>query len=441
MMNLILDREHFSNKVIKNASISLLLVIFLITSAYTQETKEPKMEKGMRIGKVIFYPSILFGYEYNDNVFSRNDQFEELLKAEVISDNIYFVKPTFKLVLPFSNSFARLSYNPQYRKYAEIKLEENISHFLNFDTKLKFSNGSTLVAKEEYTKGILEVETFDPGGEVVFGAEPFTFISTFIGFGHEFAGVRGFLINATYDDLSFDQVERGGLYDYEIKGLKGSYYQALSPRIALVSDYSFRNINQFDHIFEDNIKIGITKREEYDEYIIALGVRGKLLEKTTGSASLSYSNLDFKKETGSNFSGVTGEAALNTIISNNFSINSSLRRYAYQSFFLDNKYYISNKASVGIRYYLRKNIILNFKLSYFLNTYDKVIDTAISPLNIFNGTKREDENSRIDAGINYLFNDLSGVRVGYSYNYRESNVDLYDYKTNRFFIQIGFGWF
>lgn len=429
-------------RVIRYFTLFLLTFFFLIAFAYAQEPIEPKTEKGMRISKFIFYPSILIGYEYNDNVFSRNDQYDDLFGLRVISDNIYTVKPTFKFVLPFSNSYARLSYTPQYREYKDYDLNKNMSHYLNFDTTLKFSNGSTITAKEEYIQGILEVETFDPGGEVVFGADSFTFNSSFIGFGHEFAGIRGFDIKVTYDDLSFDHVERSWLYDYEIQGLKGTYYQALSPRITIFGDYSFRNVNQFIPIYgPDDIKIG-TDEEEYDEFIVAVGVRGNLFKRTTGSTSLSYSNLDFKKENESDFSGVTGEANLNAKINSRFSIEFLLRRHAYQSFFLKNKYYVSNVVSTGIRHYIKRNIFLTFKASYYLNTYNEVIDVSPdSVLGEYNGIKREDKTGRIDLGANYLFSELMGLRVGYSYMKRESNVDLYDYDANRFFIQIGFGWF
>jgi hypothetical protein len=411
------------------------VTILLVNYAYTQEDIEPKMEKGVRIANFIIYPSILFGYEYNDNVFSRSPQFEEIFGLRVISDNIYLVKPTFKFVLPFSNSYARLSYTPQYRDFDEFDLEENISHFLNFDTKLQFSTGTTITANEEYSKGVLEVETFDPGGEVVFGADTYVFNSAFINFGHEFAGIRGFEVRVSYDDLDFDQTARSRLLDYEIVGMKGSYYQALTPRLIFMSDYSFRNVKQFvPNITSDE--------REYDEYIVAVGVRGNLFKRTTGSANLSYTKLDIIEENDFDFSGLTGDVVINTKLSNRFILDFSLKRRAYQSFFLNNRYYVSDLALSGIRYYLKKNIILNLKGSFYSNTYDQAIDVDPgSELGLYNGIRREDETGRFDVGINYLFNDLTGVRVGYSYINRESSVELYDYDANRYFIQFGWGWF
>jgi hypothetical protein len=78
--------------------------------------------------------------------------------------------------------------------------------------------------------------------------------------------------------------------------------------------------------------------------------------------------------------------------------------------------------------------------TYTLNTYDQARDEN-QVIGITQGMKREDEMGKFDIGVNYLFNDLSGVRIGYSFINRDSNVEFYDYDTNRFFIQFGFGWF
>ncbi len=436
-----LRERYFYHNIIMMFFLFFIITNLLTTFAHSQEDVEPKMEKGVRIANLIIYPSILLGYEYNNNVFSRNALTEEIYNLAIISDNIYVVKPTFKFVLPFSNSFARLSYTPQYREFedADKKMREdeeyeNISHFLNFDTKLKFSNGTTIAAKEEYVQGILEVETFDPGGEVVFGFDPYTFNSAHISFSHEFAGIRGFEIKAIYDDLDFDEPVANRLINYETKGLKGSYYQALTSRLVFVSDYSFRNVMQFSPTINDR---------EYDEYIFAVGVKGNLLRKTTGAANLSFTKLDIIEENVSDFSGLTGDVNLSTMLSNRYIINFLLKRYAYQSFFLDNRYYLSNLASYEISCYLKRNIILSLRGSYNLNTYYKAVDVDPGnfPLNMYIGIKREDETGRFDIGINYLFNDLTGIRMGYSHIVRESNIDLYDFDTKRFFIQLGYGWF
>ncbi|MEW5807026.1 MAG: hypothetical protein AB1756_06745 [Acidobacteriota bacterium] len=423
--------------------IFLFLLAVSIWPSPAQQSSGISPEKGLTLGNVIFFPSVLFGYEYNDNVFSRNEQFAELFGFEKVSDNIYTIKPTFRFELPFSHSYARLSYTPQYRSFADYDLAENISHILNLDTLLMFSNGMRVSFKEDYTKGILEVESFDPGGETVFGADQFRLSTSTLGFGYDFAGQRGFEIKANYDDLKFDRLAVSSFFNYDAKGARASYYQNLTPQLTIFSNYSFRTFTQGIPVYNALGEMIRTKEEEFDENIVAVGLKGNLLKKTTGFASISYSNLSFKGGVeASDFAGITAEASLKTQLSSKFWIDFGLRRYAYQSYFLNNKYYLSNMGSFGLIQYIAKFTSVSIRGSYSLNRYPDPVEASLtSIMSAYNGITREDKMSRIDLGVNHLFTPTMGLRAGYSWIKRDTNIDIYGFDANRFFIQMGFGWF
>ena len=85
--------------------------------------------------------------------------------------------------------------------------------------------------------------------------------------------------------------------------------------------------------------------------------------------------------------------------------------------------------SARVQHELRRNVLLNARLSYTDNNYkyDGQSENALQDTDV----------TRAGLGISWLINRNFSLSGGYVYEKQNANDDYFEYKTNRWFITLG----
>ena len=157
--------------------------------------------------------------------------------------------------------------------------------------------------------------------------------------------------------------------------------------------------------------------------------------RTTSRLEAGYAKLDFIRPDQKDFSGPVGNLDINHKISDRFSVNGGAVRDLSFSIFLNNNYYIANRASIGAQYSLTRRLSLTGGWTVAEDTYD--VPTAGSKLGTV--ARRRDRTSFPTIGWSYTspHRFTGGVDVGYFE--RSSNFPIAESDGIRVVLHLSLG--
>jgi len=396
--------------------IMLLLPVMIWSQEITFKDEEQDLPKaGFSLGKFVFAPSIEVLYEFKDNIF--------LTEFNEVSDELLTVRPRLVLELPKEDSYFRLGWLPQYRKFKDYDLDQQWTNFFNLMGKIKTSGGLELKFLDDYTyKGALEVSQIDPGQELLFYSTPFNRNYFQFDMNYFFNDTNGFGLSADRIDLDTDCTHCEALwYDYVHSFYGASYQRYMNPLLRMALGV---NLVQFDP--ENTLAT-----RGYDGFEYFLRFYGDLSPTVNATIRVGYQDLSYDYSD-YNYKDWDAEAQFLWNFVNDDNLTVTAARTVNASNYQEAISFTSN--TVRLTY--------NFRPSRKL--FAAVGGTA--GRNDYNFFSRTDDTWNVYGNIGYHFGQLTSLRVNLVHEERTSTEDSAacwqgcDYTSNTILLNFIMGY-
>ena len=428
--------------------------------------------EGISAGHFVLYPSVTFEYTDDDNIFYRS---EETPASSVIGSGIFVMRPRLMVDLPIGTGKVRWAYSPVYRKYQSDSFRQSnrLSHF--FDLEASRSGPVLSVrATDRLVRGTLELQEVDQGGEVVFGVTPFTTHSPELEFTVKAGARSGLSLLPRYSTVRFDEQGQAAFFNYRRKEIEGRFNHAISEPTQLYAYYAIDRTDQE----REQIIFGDVSLEAKT---FGVGLRRTVNKEVVTSVSAGYKSIHFRGGSGSDFAGPVLDANTTWQVGDATQISLTAGRQAYQSFFVNNNYYIDTEANLRLLQQIGQKTFLEVQVGQQNNAYADFLDISVTPdtapgldcnsttpdpmgnpvcvgdgrIDSYEafapsvGRRRRDQVGRVVFGIGWQPVRSLRLFIGYNGERRRSNIeqlssgqvfDPFDYSVNRIVFRIEAGW-
>jgi putative beta-barrel porin BBP2 len=399
------------------------------------------VSEGITVGHFLLYPSVAFEYTYDNNIQYTSQQLPE---DQVTQSGIVVIKPRILMDLPIGAGRVRWVYSPLYRNYtsSDFAQANRLSHFFDFEA-MRVGPRLTLRAAYHYVRDTLSLREVDPGGEAFFGLEPFTsqvpeLEATFA------VGARsGLSLIPRYTEVHFDNPSSASFFDYSTKSLEFRFLHSVSNSTEFYAFYSEEDTDQN----RENVSTG---------HVFALsrasgfGLRRSLNQDVVTQAYVGYREMNFTNGGESDFAGIVLDANITLQAGDATVLNLEAVHLPYQSFFVNNNYYVDTEVRVRATHQLSQSVFIETGLGFLDNLYADPLDTTTIPsLRPSEGIRRRDRAYQFEAGTVWQFTRAARLFVGYNSQRRHSNIeelqptgiiDPFNYRVNRVIVRIEVGW-
>lgn len=416
--------------------------------------------RGVPLGPVNLYPGLAFDYSYNDNVFYASQEDA----AAVIPSGLYVLEPKFLFDLPVGQSDIRWTYGALLRHYSSAEYvaasgasrRDDNSQRLDIDTSFHLGASVRLNVFEHLLKGTQELRSVDPGGEAVFGTVPFLFNDAGLELQWDVSGRSGFTLRPRYSSTDFSEQANAVFYNYATTGLEGRYNHRLSPETILFVSYAQENTNQ------SRTGTGLFGDVTVNTQRAGVGLTRTVNRTVTARAYVGYARLDFTGGAASNFTGLTLDFGAGWLLTDVLRLDVSLRQEPYQSFYLNNNYYVNRLGDFHFTRQVGQKLLVRAGAGFEQNDYSDALEvtpdfqpllcSANDPTDCpSKGTVRRDRVVRYEAAVAWQARPAMRWSVGYNHESRDSNVehwlvdpgtfyDPFDYRVGRFYVRLEMGW-
>jgi putative beta-barrel porin BBP2 len=458
------------------------LVFGPIRPASAQSGPFQTVSEGLNAGRFIFYPSVSIDFMHDSNVLYSS---EDLPSANDLGSGVLLVKPRVMMDLPIGQSRIRWAYTGFYRTYTTnvLPVPNERSHFFDFEALLQVGRALHLAMREHYVRGIQEVQEFDPGGEVVVSHRPFTTNEPSLQADLDIGARQSLTYVQGHSRVHYDVVADIAIQGYTRDSMEGRYNYRLSTTDTL---YGFGAIEDTEQdrasfLFQDVDSRGRT---------LGVGATRAFNQEVTTFARVGYQSLAFTGGSTGNFGGMVADVNASLQLSETSNLSVTVGRAPYQSFFLDQSYYLNDQIGVRFLHQIGSSLYWEIGGTFRNNSYPEEVDLSVRPNTPFTedcdgdlildssdcnnnnlidgleklfcvpqpggppecpsmGVKRNDRASLFEIGIGYRPRQRLGIFIGYNNDRRHSNIeqaiqgqffDPFHYDVDRVFFRIEAGW-
>lgn len=415
--------------------------------------------EGLNAGHFVLYPSMALEYTQDGNVFYRN---QDRPGESIIQSGIYVLRPRILVDLPIGAGRVRWVYSPVYRAYTSEMFRETkrFSHFLDIEAT-RSGPVVSVRATEHLVRGTIELQEVDRGGEAIFGLVPFTTHSPELEVTVKAGARNGLSLLPRYSAVRFEEKGSTAFFSYRRKEIEARFSRALSEPTALYAYYTLDKTDQErEQILFGDVSL--------DARTIGVGLRRTLNQEVLTSIAAGYKSIDFRGGSKTDFTGPVLDARATWHIGDDTLLDVSVGRQAYQSFFVNNNYYIDGEARFHLLHQVGQSVYWDVSLAYLNNVYADPLDisvTAATPPELDGdgdgridgyevlapsvGRRRRDNVYRLQVGAGWQPVRTLRVFIGYNGERRSSNIEQsfaggvfepFDYSVNRIFFRIEAGW-
>ena len=367
---------------------------------------------GFRVGRFALQPSV-------DGSWIRGDNLLQSSEAPFI-DTAYMVRGRVTATLLESMHDLKLVYEGRHRDFQEFDLEDKLTHLVDVSSELELTPNTRARISNHFVRGAFEANEFDPGGEVVASTDPFyrNYASGVVAF--DLSERLGAEAHASYNVVDF--LEGGSdFFDYDTRGFGGTFVYELSPLTSLLGEY-VRTVTPEPL---ERPQAGSVA----DAFLV--GLRGELTPVLRGEIHAGYANQRFDHATApQDYSGFVADVSLTRDFGDAAALTARAGRRTNPSAFDENGYYVSNYARLQFISPFARNLRMTLTAAFFLNDY---------PVPDANAVLRNDDIVSGGAGLAYFFTPLTFLSVDYRHDRRNSNLELFSYRSNAVQIMVGFG--
>lgn len=395
----------------RSIAAGMILAGFAAGGVAAQIPDEPPTDAVLQAGPVLFYPIFNAGIERTDNLFYRNRSDP----ANVVEATVATATAGVVAELPFSHSRARIGYAARERSYSAGQ-PDNRSHFFKADTRLVFGNGMVVGVSGDYSRGVLDTQIFDPGGEITFSGERFERTYLEAEWAVERSGRRPLRVLLRRDDTRFLGERVSGFFDVQEDqvAVQGEWH--VRPRAWAVWEVF---ASDADLMRPATSGFPEETRSERDLSLRAgLGIQ---LGPGTGLVgSVGWARYRFREATGETFSGLVASVEYQRSSRGGLRVVSRLSRDAYPSIFTNNDYYVNNQARVEVTWIRERRLAPGGALSYYVNEYPEIT------------VPRRDNIRTVEAWLGYRFGGWLELRTFVNHGRRNSTAPSSGYDVTRF---------
>ncbi len=419
---------------IKHSSVLLSFAAFLLPGlAAAQQYYDPGLLQkaidrkpvdyqppGIRVGSFVLGTGAELAYENNDNIYYRNNL--------NISDNIFHIRPWANLNSDWNRHALNFNVYADIGRYSDFGTEDYEDWVASLNGRFDVKRGSSFNYKASYMQ--LHEDRASPDGRLGIRPAEFVLSGFDIGYSHAFnrmtIGLNWKLADTDYDntvringdivdhqdrDRSRDEVTLR--FDYDMSGQRGIFF---SGEI---------NNTDYDQVFDN---AGYARSS--DGYNLRGGVSWDQTGVLVGDLYVIYLQQDYDDPRFGNIDGWGLGANLDWTPTELTNVNVQFRNAPQETTVVGASGYYSSLYSARVQHELRRNWLLNARVSYTDNNYE-VIGNA--PNTVLNDTQV----TRAGAGVSYLFNRNFYISGGYVYEKQAANLSRFEYKTNRWFLTVG----
>ncbi len=416
------------------ALLSPIIILAPATPAAAQE--------GIDIGPLTLYPSLDFSARYDSNV---------LLRPMVIHDDIILTAtPALKLWLPVGRFFVRGEGKYSINRYREYDQQDNeqfkagLSTGLNLDL-LDLTLGDTFT--RSYLPSMADFEV----AEYLDVNEYYAKLGLNLG--------RRIFVDLEYFNYDFAYRESEDL-DREENTFSLGLQLALTQNIKILADIGYSDLAYNEATYEYAANSPLWQDNEVMQY--RGGIIWAFTAKTTGDFRFGAATKTYDEDILPESTEWVAVGKLSTAFDIRTFLDLDVRRALIESDYQMNPYYVQSKVELGFSRKLGRRLVLDAAILFQQDDYPEVtsenlpneeeyrqVDAQIERQTADDGIIIEDHTNDPDLSLPYqkakrrddcwgfkLGVDLNlirwlGLTLGYQYLDRDSNLDRFDYSSNK----------
>jgi hypothetical protein len=367
---------------------------------------------GIRVGRFAVQPNIDVSWIRGDNLLQTSD-------APFV-DTAYMVRGRVTATLLESVHDLKLAYEARYRDFQEFDLEDKLTHLVDVGSELELTPTTTARVSNHFVHGAFESQEFDPGGEITASTDPFYRNYTSGVVALDFSERFGAEVAASYNVVKFlDGATE--FFDYDTRAFGGTIVYELSPLTSLLGEY-VRTVTPEP-----------LERPEAGSVadMFLVGLRGDITPMLRGEIHAGWSTQRFDfASVPQDFGGLVADISLTRDFGETAALVARAGRRTSPSSFDENGYYVSNYAKVQFISPVARNLRVTLSGAMYLNDY---------PVPDASAVLRNDDILSGGAGVAYFFTPLTFLSVDYRHDQRNSNIELFAYRSNTVQFMVGFG--
>jgi hypothetical protein len=343
--------------------------------------------------------------------------------ADPVEDRYVEIRPQTAFEAPLGNGVARGSYQARIRRGSTFDLvDSSVTHLADFAVDVPLG-GVEVTGTEHYARGILETSEVDPGREYFFRLGRFRRHRQGLAVRLLPGGSLDASVGATNDAVHVD--ERAAFFDYTQQSLVGQLGYEVRPALRASLGYSYTRIPFTAERPE----------AEWSMHSVFGELRGEVLPMTQGNVSVGYTSQTSPNAGpgGTRFTGLTGIVGLEKAFTPGSRLGVTATRATHASNFENNGFYVTTAGEVLLRVGLPASVAVQAGAGYHRNDY-RTIASSI-------GAPRQDTIRGWTVGLARPATRFAFVRADYRHERRDSNIDLFDSRTNVLTVQLGLGLF
>ena len=417
-------------------------------------------DEGLQVGHFVLYPSLSMELGRDDNVFYRS---VELDPDSIINSGIVVLRPRIMVDLPIGQSRLRWVYVPQFRDYTSRSFQQTdrFSHFFDLDADLVIGDAVEVSIRDHLVKGSIELQEVDPGGEATFGLVPFLAHEPELEMDVKAGARQEFSVIPRYSTVSFQDAGAAKFFSYDRRGVEARYGFQITEttQIGVFYDYELTHQSREQVFFG---QVDVVERNA------GLRASRHLGSGVDGVMTIGYKTMRFGNGGAGDFGGLSLNTSASWRITDWTRVDLSLDRQPYQSYFVNNNYYVNDRLRAGITEQLGRVTFWQGSVTVFRNRYASDLDVRVSPstppeedadhngyidayesLLPSQGVRRNDHGYSVEVGIGLVPQMRVRTFLGYNYEARDSNIeqdgvsgafDPFHYKVNRLLVRVEVGW-
>ena len=387
----------------------------------TIDSKPPDFTPvNVRMGSFVLKPGAELLYEHDDNIYSLN--------TLEVSDSIMHALLWANLESDWSRHALNFHFKADIARYQDFRDENYEDWMLGLDGRIDVKRDSNF----NYLASYLDTHEPRSSPDDVGGVTPthFTVGAFNVGYLHTFNRLSAAL-NYDRADTDYDNnVDGDGnillqddrdrtrdevilRFDYELSGQRGIFFAAKMNNL----DYKQKVDNR-----------GFERSS--DGYVYQGGFTWDRTGVLVGDLFLQYLKQDTDDPRLLEISGFGIGASLDWTPTDLTSVNLLVSHTPQVTTQSDSSGYFSSVYAINLEHKLRRNWLVNAKFSYTDNDYEVSGDFVDALTNT--------EVIRAGAYLSYLFNRNVYASGGYVYTDQSANEEVFEFKTNRWFVTVGF---
>ncbi len=366
----------------------------------------PAAAQGVQLGPFRLLPSLELSLEYDDNILLTPDN--------EIDDFIWHILPGIAIELPSRRYAIRLGYQADILRYMDNTQLDTVHHQVLADARVDFVFGLGLRLTDrflitddfagfpvpELTQRVDRWEnTLDAGGDYTL-SERFSFDANY----------RWFTVDYR-DDPEFDQFDRD---DHTVSG---TVFYRVFPKTSVLGEIAY-NMVRYDIP-------AVAADRDSDAWRFLAGVKGDVTAKTTILVKVGWEWRDYDNPGRDDWDGLIAEGNVIWKYREPSEVRLFGGRANVESLDEDENYYITNYAGIEVRHFIRERLILRIRGLGGVNDYPQDVTVGAA------SAERSDTFFEAGVSLRYQMRRWLAFELGYDFRYRDSNIDINDYRDNR----------